>query len=111
MIEKLKKFLKFPHKSLEFKKERVYRKPNITKIWNMVIILGIVAFMLSVLWHTYRFYKLESKDFTKSYLENLTGNERIDENKLDQVIQKFESRDAEFDAISGANPSVVDPSL
>lgn len=111
MIEKIKKYLKFSHKKSEFRKERIYRKPNITKVWNLVIVLGIVAFILSVLWHTYRFYKLLSKDFTATYIENMSGNERIDENKLDQVLNKFESRKSKFESISETEPSVVDPSL
>lgn len=111
MIEEIKKYFKFSHKKSEFKKERIYRKPNITKVWNLVIVLGLVAFTLSVLWHTYRFYRLLSKDFTETYIENMTGNERIDENKLDQVIEKFNVRNAKFEEISTTDPLVVDPSL
>ena len=111
MIEEIKKYFKFSHKKSEFKNERIYRTPNITKVWNLVIVLGLVAFTLSVLWHTYKFYRLLSKDFTKTYIDNMTGNERIDENKLDQVIGKFDARNAKFEEISATDPLVVDPSL
>lgn len=111
MIEEIKKYFKLSHKKPEFKKERIYRKPDIIKIWNLVVVLGIVAVALSVLWHTYRFYKLSNKDFTKTYIENMSGNEKINENKLNQVIGKFDARNAKFEEISATDPLVVDPSL
>ena len=106
ILEKIKKFFS-REENINKKKKLITAYNN----WKIIIILFLISNILIAMWSFYLFIKINKEEVSFLETSGLIWVDRIDKDKLLEVVQIFEDKKKHLKELSDERPKISDPSL